>query len=154
MECRFYQNPRKCVNLIFLTNFLNLLKDVKQQCEDARCRGRTRWLQHLCSGSRAGCNSSLRRGPAFAKLRRGRHVRHSDGLVPWRACHYSHSQATRLPLQSRSIDCDDFALVWPLVPGCDKSSPNWIVANIAPFLRVTFVAAQTVIKESRLPKAG
>src|SRR5206468_193218 len=21
------------------------------------------------------------------------------GLVPWRACHYSHSQATRLPLQ-------------------------------------------------------
>ena len=62
------------------------------------------------------------------------------------------SQATRLPLQLRAIDHDDFALVWPLVRGSHKASADRIVSHVVPFLGVTFVAAQNVIKKSRLPK--
>src|SRR6266566_4166903 len=62
------------------------------------------------------------------------------------------SHATRLPLQSCSIDHDDLALVWPLVRGSHKASADRIVAHVVPFLGVTFVAAQNVIKKSRLPK--
>ena len=63
-------------------------------------------------------------------------------------------QATRLPLQElRVIDHDDFSLVWPVVRALHKASPNRIVANVVPFLRVAFVAPQNVIKESRLPKS-
>ena len=62
------------------------------------------------------------------------------------------SQATRLPLQSRSIDHDDFALVLPLVCGLHKASTDRIVPHVIPFLGVIFVAAQNVIKKSRLPQ--
>jgi hypothetical protein len=64
----------------------------------------------------------------------------------------TNSQAARLPLQSRSIDHDYFALVRPLVCGCHKASADRIVPHVVPFLGVTFVAPQNVIKESRLPQ--
>ena len=62
-------------------------------------------------------------------------------------------QAAHLPLQLRSIDHSDFSLVSPAVRSFDKASSNRILADILPFLRITFVAAQNVIKESRLPKS-
>jgi len=63
-------------------------------------------------------------------------------------------QATRLPLQkSRSIDHDDFSLVWPVIRSLHEAGPNWIISNVVPLLCITFVAAQNVIKKSRLPKA-
>jgi len=62
------------------------------------------------------------------------------------------SQATRLPLQSRSIDHNDFSLVWPLARGSHEASANRIVPHVVPFPSVTFVAAQNVIEKSRLPK--
>ena len=61
-------------------------------------------------------------------------------------------QAIRLPLQLRAIDHHDFPMVWPVIGSFYQTGPNRIVANVIPFLRVTFVAAQNVIKESRLPK--
>src|SRR6516225_10142147 len=63
------------------------------------------------------------------------------------------SQAARLPLQLRSIDHSDFSLVSPAVGSFGKASANRILADVLPFLRITFVAAQNVIKESRLPKS-
>src|SRR6478736_3610353 len=56
-------------------------------------------------------------------------------------------------LQLRSIDHGDFSLVSPAVRSFDKASSNRILADILPFLRIAFVAAQNVIKESRLPKS-
>ena len=63
------------------------------------------------------------------------------------------THATRVPLQSRAINHNNFSLVWPVVRGLHKTSPHRILTNIIPFLGVTFVAAQNVIKESRLPKS-
>ncbi len=62
------------------------------------------------------------------------------------------SQATRLPLQLRSINHHDFFLAWPLIRTFHKASADRIVSHVVPFLGVTFVAAQNVIKKSRLPK--
>jgi len=62
------------------------------------------------------------------------------------------SQATRLPLQSRAINYNDFALVWPVTRTFHKARAHGILADVIPFLGVTFVAAQNVIKKSRLPK--
>jgi hypothetical protein len=62
-------------------------------------------------------------------------------------------QATRLPLQkSRSIDHDDFSLVWPVIRVLHEAGPNRIISNVVPLLCVAFVAAEDVIKKSRLPK--
>src|SRR5262245_12681527 len=63
------------------------------------------------------------------------------------------SQAARLSLQLRSIDHRDFPLVSPAIRSFDKASSNRILADVLPFLCITFVAAQNVIKESRLPKS-
>jgi hypothetical protein len=63
------------------------------------------------------------------------------------------SAGARLPLPSRSIDHDDFSLVWPVVRGFHKAGSNRIIVNVVPFLCVAFVAPQNVIKESRLPKS-
>jgi len=57
-----------------------------------------------------------------------------------------------LPLQSRSIDHHDFSLVWPLVRGSHKASADRIVPHVVPFLGVTFVAAQNVIKKVHAAK--
>ena len=64
------------------------------------------------------------------------------------------SQATRLPLQLRAIDQNDFSLVWPVARTFHKTSAHWILTNVIPFLTVTFVTAQNMIKESGLPKFG
>jgi len=107
-------------------------------------KGGTRSPRSFCRGSRVGCKR-------FRFCRR-------------HACHYSVSQAARppfgqtrpvasLPLQSPSIDHDYFALVRPLVCGCHKASADRIVPHVVPFLGVTFVAAQNVIKESGLPNS-
>jgi len=98
----------------------------------------------FCRGSRAGCFDL-----DFA----------ATGL-PLR----SHFAATRppfgrtrpvasLPLQLCSIDRDNFSVVWPIVRSFDKTNSNGIITNVVPFFCVTFVAAQNVIKESRLPKS-
>src|SRR5213076_2931927 len=85
---------------------------------------------HSCRGSRAAATSSQVTRPPAGRTR----------------------LLTSLPPQSRSIDCDYFALVWPLVGGSHKASADRIVPHVVPFRGVTFVAAQNVIKKSRLPK--
>ena len=61
-------------------------------------------------------------------------------------------QATRLPLQLRAINYNDFALVGSVSGVFHKASAHRIVAHIVPFFTVTFVGSQNVIKESGLPK--
>lgn len=87
--------------------------------------------KQFCSGSRVGCNPAV---------------------LQQYACRYRIPQATRLPLHLRSIDHHDFSLIWPVVRNFNKAGPNRILANVVPFLCVTFVAPQNVIKESRLPQ--
>ena len=65
-------------------------------------------------------------------------------------------QATRLPLQLqlRGINQNDFALVWPVARIFHKASAHRILTNVIPFLAVTFVGAQNVIKGAGLPEFG
>lgn len=53
---------------------------------------------------------------------------------------------------TRGRDHHNFSLIRPVIRVFHKAGSNWIVANRVPFLRITFVAAQNMIKESGLPK--
>src|ERR1700758_5573854 len=64
----------------------------------------------------------------------------------------ANSHATRVPLQLRAINHNDFALIWPVLRAFHKTGSHRILTNIIPFFGVTFVAAQNVIKKSSLPK--
>jgi hypothetical protein len=57
-----------------------------------------------------------------------------------------------LPLQSPPINHHDFSLVWPLVRSFHKTGSNRVVADVIPFLSIALLAAQNVIKKSRLPQ--
>ena len=58
----------------------------------------------FCNPSCARCRGGVRRRSAFVRLRRGKHVRHSDGVVPWRVCHYSGIRI-RLRANPHAADC-------------------------------------------------
>ena len=61
-------------------------------------------------------------------------------------------QAARLPLQLRAINYNDFALVWPVGSISHKLGAHRILANIIPFLAVTFVGSQMLVKKIRAAK--
>ena len=51
----------------------------------------------------------------------------------------------------RTIDVHDFALVRPIVSGCNKPGSDRVVTDVLPFLPVAFVAAQNVVETTLLP---
>ena len=64
------------------------------------------------------------------------------------------SQATRLPLQLRAINYNDFTLVWPVSGVFHKTSAHWIVPHIVPFFTVTFVGCAECDQRIRAAKDG
>jgi hypothetical protein len=46
----------------------------------------------------------------------------------------------------------DFTLIWPVFRPCDQLCPHRIPPDVIPFLRVTFIPPQQMIKTPRLPE--
>jgi hypothetical protein len=94
----FYLNPRKCVNLIFTFVCKLVLPLPAGRRITRNCDGDLSWQPRKRSGLQKPVVSGIRvvpgaqevfaGDPPSVRLRRSKHA-HSDGLVPWRACHYS-----------------------------------------------------------------
>ena len=131
LEYRFYSIPRKCVNLIFAFILETAFRS---------CRRLPRGLGEIEPMPVAAAVS-------VAKI----HCFFRPSCAPLQS---KSSQATGLPLQSRSIDHDDFSLVWRVVHRFNRARPNRIVPDVIPFLRVTFVSCAEYDQRIQVAKAA